>query len=326
LTVDVPPSIVLQPGSGEKLPSGHFFTLFADATGAPTPTVEWQESTNSGTSWASVGAGSSTLSGGVVYATYQSYAHALGNATEYRAVFTNAAGSQDTNAEVLTVNPATSYNWSGYVTSGATFTSVVGHWTVPSVNCSGSATSVASQWVGIDGWTGDGVVEQDGTETDCSSGTAKYYAWYELYGDSGNPSVNNGAQVPLPSSDVVEPGDVITAIVTIANSEWEFDLTDFRGVSRAWFYVSPAVPEYSPAPPQSYAEWIVECSSGCASPLANFGSVTFTGSNATAGGQSSPISALPFTGVGLYNGSNVLVATPGPLVASGDGFTDTYDG
>ena len=42
----------------------------------------------------------------------------------------------------LTVDPTTSYNWSGYVDTGGTFTSVSGDWTVPTVNCASGQDSV----------------------------------------------------------------------------------------------------------------------------------------------------------------------------------------
>ena len=55
-------------------------------------------------------------------------------------------------------------------------------------------------------------------------------------------------------------------------------------------------------------------------------SLSFSGANATAGGQTSPIFAFPFTALGLDNSLSELVAAPGPLAAGGSGFTVTYDG
>jgi hypothetical protein len=51
--------------------------------------------------------------------------------------------------------------------------------------------------------------------------------------------------------------------------------------------------------------------------------VSFTGASADGNAVTGPISAFSPTSIGLVNGSTVLAA-PGPLNESGDGFTDTY--
>jgi len=309
LTVTSPPVVTQQPGS-EGLPSGHFFILFAAASGNPTPSVQWQITSDGGGTWADISGATST--------SYSSYAHALGSGTEYRAVFTNAIGSATTSAAVLTVNPAISYNWSGYVAIGATFTSVIGHWIVPTLTCPASGTYVSSQWVGIDGYTDPGAVEQDGTEADCSTGSATYHAWYEMLGDT---ALNGGAQVPLSSTSYpVSPGDEITATLDIANSNWTFEITDVT----KWSFESLPIAAYTPAPARSSAEWIVECTSGCASPLADFGTVHFAAATADGDGHIAAISSFAFTALEMLNESSVPIAIPSPLDSIGEGFTDTW--
>ena len=75
-------------------------TFTAAASGSPTPTVQWQVSTNSGGTFTNLsGATSTTLSiPGTTVAM---------NGNEYRAVFTNAAGSATTTNATLTVNAVT---------------------------------------------------------------------------------------------------------------------------------------------------------------------------------------------------------------------------
>lgn len=91
----VAPAITTQPTSTSVNP-GSTATFTAAATGNPTPTVQWQTSTN-GTSWTNVaGATSATLS---VANTTEAQ-----TGTQYRAVFTNTAGSATSNAATLTVN------------------------------------------------------------------------------------------------------------------------------------------------------------------------------------------------------------------------------
>jgi hypothetical protein len=323
LTVGVAPAIVQQPGSGETLPSGHSFILFAGASGTPTPSAEWQESTNAGSTWANVGAGSSSVSSGVTYASYSSYASALGSNTEYRAVFTNAAGTATSNAEVLTVNPAISYNWSGYVATGETYTSVIGSWLVPALNCTGDPNAVSSEWVGIDGYNqGDtGNVEQDGSEADCVSGTPTYHAWYEMYGNSG---LFGGAQDPI--AQPVAAGERITATVGVTGSDWTFEVTDVAEPSGSinWSFMTHVTYAPVPALPQSSAEWIVECTSGCSSPLADFGTVHFTAATAYGNGQDGAITSFPYIALEMLNGSSDPIAVPGLLNDVGEGFNDTW--
>jgi Bacterial Ig domain/Immunoglobulin I-set domain len=93
-----PPTVSKQPGN-QTVTAGQTATFTAAATGSPTPTVQWQVSTNGGGTFSSLpGATSTTLS----FATDSSQ-----NGNQYRAVFTNSAGSATTTAATLTVNPAT---------------------------------------------------------------------------------------------------------------------------------------------------------------------------------------------------------------------------
>ena len=85
---------------------------------------------------------------------------------EYRAVFSNSAGTATSNVEPYDAHDHAaveqSSNWSGYAVTGTGFNMVSGSWTVPTVICSG-LTTYSSQWVGIDGVNSD-TVEQDGTD------------------------------------------------------------------------------------------------------------------------------------------------------------------
>jgi len=92
------PTITTQP-TNQTVTAGQTATFTAAATGSPTPTVQWQVSTDGGVTFNNVsGATSTTLS----FTTASSQ-----NGYQYRAVFTNAAGTATTTAATLTVNPAT---------------------------------------------------------------------------------------------------------------------------------------------------------------------------------------------------------------------------
>ena len=108
------------------------------------------------------------------------------------AVVAAGGGTASTSAsttQAFTSNVGTksvSANWSGYVLqdslgAGLQFTSVTGTWTVPVANCTSAPNSSAAFWVGLGGSSDAATgLEQTGTGSDCSNGTAKYYAWYEI--------------------------------------------------------------------------------------------------------------------------------------------------
>jgi len=91
----VAPSITTQP-TRQTITAGQTATFTAAATGSPTPTVQWQVSTDGGVTFSNVsGATSTTLS-------FTTALSQSGN--QYRAVFTNSAGTATTTAATLTVN------------------------------------------------------------------------------------------------------------------------------------------------------------------------------------------------------------------------------
>jgi hypothetical protein len=94
----VTPVITTQP-SDQSVHPGQIPSFTAAARGHPDPTVQWQYSTDRGSTWANISgnptATTTTLSG-VVYGTFE-------NGWQVRAVFTNSAGSGVTNVATLTV-------------------------------------------------------------------------------------------------------------------------------------------------------------------------------------------------------------------------------
>jgi hypothetical protein len=154
-----------------------------------------------------------------------------------------------------------STNWSGYAVTGTSFTQALGSWIVPAVDCSVTPSTYSAFWVGIDGYPPSTTVEQTGTSSDCNSGTASYYAWYEFY---PNPSVTIGL---LP----VSAGDTISAGVSYSGGEFTISITDVtKGMS---FSATAAVAGAA----MSSAEWIAEAPSDRRGvlPLADFGTVSF---------------------------------------------------
>ena len=160
---------------------------------------------------------------------------------------------------------STSTNWSGYATTGNKYTDVKGTWKEPSASCSAGQTAYSSFWVGIDGDTTN-TVEQTGTDADCSSGTPTYYAWYEMY-----------PKFPVNLSNPVAPGDSLTAEVS-TNGSGSFTLT-IKDTTKGWTFTTN---QNGRKDKLGSAEWIAEAPSGSGGvlPLANFGSVSFSGCTA----------------------------------------------
>jgi hypothetical protein len=104
-----PPSVTIDP-EDQTVCDGCDATFNADADGDPSPTVQWQVSTDAGTNWDDInGATNTTL-------TFTSSASL--NENQYRAVFTNTCGSCTTQVATLTVNSAKIYIYSALHTTG----------------------------------------------------------------------------------------------------------------------------------------------------------------------------------------------------------------
>ena len=81
-----------------------------------------------------------------------------------------------------TTASTTSTNWGGYadLAKDGTILEVLGEWAVPKIKCT-VYPSLASQWVGIDGFTTTTTVEQAGTYEYCpTSGSPSYWDWFEF--------------------------------------------------------------------------------------------------------------------------------------------------
>lgn len=98
LTTNAAPTVTTQPANTSVV-AGSTATFTVAATGSPTPTVQWQVSTNGGTSWTNVigATNSSYTTGATVLAD---------SGNEYRAILTNSVTAVASNAATLTVTPA----------------------------------------------------------------------------------------------------------------------------------------------------------------------------------------------------------------------------
>ena len=206
-----------------------------------------------------------------------------------------------------------SLNWAGYAaTSSTPFTGVTASWTQPTAACT-SGNQYAAFWAGLDGYNNN-TVEQTGTEADCSGTTPTYSGWYEFY-PYGTAVTFDSATYP------VKPGDHLTASVTY-DASTGFTVT-LQSVTEGWTATgSENDPQQVAAAARSSAEVMAEapyCTNGGGIlPLANFGTVTFTGAAATTGTSIQNLDSL----------SPVEVTMPDTAVSSvspGDSFSVTYN-
>jgi hypothetical protein len=141
-----------------------------------------------------------------------------------------------------------------------------------------------------------------------------------MYGDN---AVNFGNEVQLP--ETVEPGDAMTASVSVTSGEWTLAISD---VTQGWNYATAPI-GFTAA--QSSAEWIGERPELCTSrscsltPLTDFGALTFADATATANGVTGPISSFSgYEPLEMVGSTGHELAAPGQLDATGEAFTDTW--
>ncbi len=210
---------------------------------------------------------------------------------------------------------ATSTNWTGYAVEAQGVTLVHAAWTVPAVK-GPPATGYSSIWVGIGG-TKERSLIQAGTAQEIEGGESQYYMWVETLPD---------AATPLPRNRIrARPGDAVG--VTIRNTggdEWTMKLENATSGQNMTL-------NYTYASCKCSAEWIAEVPTVVDErgqqfqpELANFGSVRFSDSYAEVGGVRKSLRQLGVAPVYLRNRAGQVLAAPGDLSASGNGFTVTY--
>jgi len=313
-----PPTMTQQPANQYTFANQPVsFSSLAD--GMPTATAQWSVSSNGGYTWDAIP--------GATSPTYSFTANQLDSGKWFEVTYSNAIGSVTSTAAVLTVwNPSAqvNLNWSGYVATGQTFTSVSGSWTVPTVTCVGTTNANVSQWVGIDG-IDSAQVEQVGTDSSCNYFGPFYNAWWEMYGDTTAPDGAFYFEVGLPIATYpVQPGDVMNASVSVTDGVWNMTIVD---VTEGWNYTK-LVGGANPTPLQSCAEWIVERSGIVIGGVQSIGTtasstpVTITDATASTASMTGSISSFtsqPFNVTNPQTGQPLL--TTGPLSSDGSSFT-----
>jgi hypothetical protein len=218
------PSITTQP-TNQTATAGNTATFTAAATGNPTPTVQWQVSTD-GTNWTNV----TTGTGGTTNS-YTTAALAAGdNGKQYRAVYTNGIGSPaTTNAATLTVQFAPSIttqptNQTATEGTSATFTAAATGNPAPTVQW--QVSSDGTNWSNVS--TGTGGTTNSYTTAALTS-TENGYQYRAVYSNgigsaattnAATLTVNSGTSAPTITQQPVSIGREVgqTATFTAAAS------------------------------------------------------------------------------------------------------------
>jgi len=209
-----------------------------------------------------------------------------------------------------------SVGWVGYIVSSSfnqreDITMVRGSWIVPEVNAT-AGEGYSSSWIGIGGQE-DKTLIQVGTEQDIVGGRVYYHAWYEMLPD----------YVIKIEGLTIEPGDHITASISLSNSEtneWNIQLINNdsgQSFNRNFIYNST----------RSSGEWVMERPTigGQISTLAAFGKVTFTECTVAVGNRTGGISDFSYSIVHMTNQQYGRLATTLELNEDGKSFSVVYN-
>ncbi len=190
------PQVTAHP-SNQTVTAGQAVIFTAAASGNPTPTVQWQLSTNGGAGWSNINDATST--------SYNTGATTTAmNGYQYRAVFTNSAGSATSNAATLTVNAApqvTNHPSNQTVTEGqaATFTAAA----------SGNPTPTV-QWQvnGGAGWSNIGGATNTSYNTGATTTAMNGYQYRAVFTNSAGSATSNAATLTVNAA--VQPLTIVT--------------------------------------------------------------------------------------------------------------------
>lgn len=199
-----------------------------------------------------------------------------------------------------------SSNWSGYVLSGSTYTSISGSWIVPGVSAT-QGTQYSSVWIGIDGFNNSDLIQTGTDEVATSGGETSDAAWWEIL---------PAAETPIPTMSI-SPGNHMTAnIADDGFGRWTISITD---VTTGQTFITTQ--NYT-GPGQS-AEWILEAPevNGTIASLAHYSETTV---QPTSVNGESPDLVPSDAGVMIQNG--IQVSTPSNPNLAMNGFNVQYGG
>lgn len=226
---------------------------------------------------------------------------------------TTTGGSGGGTSTAATTSSYFSYNWSGYLSTSGTFTSVSGSWNATNPTGITGTTSADSTWIGIGGVTAGDLIQVGTQNIINSSGQVSTEAFYELLPDFSRT-------VPGVS---VSPGDSMSATIAETSAgHWTITITNHTNGQTGSLNVT-----YSST--HSSAEWIEEdpsFSNNRLIPFDNFHSASFSGSSAILNGVSRSIAGANGVPIFLVNRAGTILASPSNHGSDGSSFTVTRTG
>jgi hypothetical protein len=163
LTVNYAPSVTQNPSSSTVTP-GDTASFTAAAIGNPTPTVQWQVSTNGGSNWSDISNATNT--------SYSFTAASGDNGNQYRAVFTNSVASTNSTSATLNVSSPSAPS----ITAHPTNTGVEAGQTVSFIAAASGNPTPSVQWQS----------SVNGTDwTHVNGATSTTYSFSASAGDNG---------------------------------------------------------------------------------------------------------------------------------------------
>jgi len=252
------PTITTQP-TNQSVCAGVTATFSAAANGNPAPTVQWQVSSDNGTTWNDLN--------GETNLTLSVDTSAANNGKQYRALFTNSAGSATTNAATLTVNsvPAvTTQPGNQTVNAGqsVSFSAAASGSPAPTVQWQVSSDNGAT-WSDLTGETATTL-----TFTAQSGDNGKQYR--AVFTNGCGVATSNAATLTITVPDTTAPVITPQIVGTLGNNGW---------------YVSDVAVSWSVVDNES----AISSQSGCEAQnvTSDTAGVTFTCSATSAGGTAS---------------------------------------
>lgn len=198
----------------------------------------------------------------------------------------------------------TSRNWSGYVATGGTFTSVSGTWVIPQPDP--RVSGVDATWVGIGGANSTDLIQAGTEATVNGDGTVEYDAWTETLPQSTRTI-----------SLAVNGGDTVNVSITEQSSgTW---LVEMKNVTTGRTFTTTI--RYASS--RSSAEWIEEAPSigrGIA-PLDSFGTVKFTNGATVVDGTKKTVAGANAKAVTMADGADQPLAIPSAIGGDGESFS-----
>jgi hypothetical protein len=213
LTVDEAPVVTTSPSSQTVAPAGSV-TFSAAASGYPTPTVQWQRSSNGGMNFSNVVGATSTS---------YTFTAATGDAaSQYRAVFSNVVSTATTAAATLTVGNAPTISSADHATftvgSAGSFTVTTSGFPNPSL----STTGTMPAWLTFtDNHDGTGLLS--GTPP---GGSGAAYTFALNAGNGFNPQASQSFTLTVNEPPTISSADHATFTV---GSPGSFTVTTVAG-------------------------------------------------------------------------------------------------